>query len=385
MAQKELIKRRTALSANIIGFCRFIRQKGFRIGPIEEVDALKAIEILQPYAAPQDFQLCIKTVLCRSLQQQRKFDELYRQYWTELEKAVDSKVVESEGDGQKSKNSGTQQPSFQALKSWLQGNTQAEKEEVATYSAFEAMGQKDFSSFSEDELTEVLQLIQMIARSLAFQFSRRQKKAKRSARLDLRRTLRLNLRRGGEIMDLAFQKPPRNKRKIVLLCDVSKSMDLYSQFLIQFIYAFQNAYRSIETFVFSTSLHRVSQQLKDKDYKEALTELSQSVPDWSGGTRIGESLTTFYKDYASKMLNRNTIVLILSDGWDTGNVDALKTSMNQIHSKAAKVIWLNPLAGNPAFEANVQGMKAAMPYIDIFASAHNAASLRKIASHLRKR
>ncbi len=383
MAHRDLIQRQTSLTANLLGLFRFLRKQGYRIGPAEEADVLRAIELLEAVKDPELFRAAVKTVVCRSISQKRKFDDLYDQYWKELEKAVDSKVADApdKNGSQQAQN----QPSFQALKSWLQGNTQEEKEETASYSAQEAIGQKDFASFSEEELEEILQLIQLIARSLAFQFSRRQKKTHRHSRLDLRRTLRNNLRRGGEIVDLAFRKPPRNKRRILLLCDVSKSMDLYSQFLIQFIYAFQNAYRSIETFVFSTSLHRVSPQLKNESFRAALRELSEQVPDWSGGTQIGQSLHTFCKEYAGRYLNRNTIVLILSDGWDTGDVDKLQDSMKMIHAKAAKVIWLNPLAGNPAFQPTVQGMVAAMPYIDIFASAHNAASLRKIASHLRKR
>ena len=379
----DLIHRHTELSANLVAFCRFLRRKGFTLGPAEEADALRALEILAPFEDPNAFRLTLRAVLSRSLSQRLAFDELYAEYWKELEKAVDSKI--KEGAPEKKRGSGKeQQPSLQILKTWLHGNQkQEETAELAQYSAGEVLTRKDFSAFGEDELWEVARIIHRIARSLALRFNRRRKRSRTPAALDLRRTLRLNLRRGGEILDLAFRKPQRHRQRIVLLCDVSKSMDLYSRFLVQFIYAFQNAYRRIETFVFSTSLHRVTSQLKQQDYRTALDKLTEEVDDWSGGTRIGECLNTFVENYGRKLLNRQTIVLIMSDGWDTSDVELLAEAMRRIQSKSAKVIWLNPLAGNPQYRPEVKGMQAAMPYIDIFASAHNVESLRKVAGYLK--
>jgi uncharacterized protein len=168
----------------------------------------------------------------------------------------------------------------------------------------------------------------------------------------------------------------------VLLCDVSKSMDLYSAFLIQFIYAFQTVYRNIETFVFSNSIQRITNELKNKTFEEAMRELSQQIIGWSGGTQIGLSFQDFADNYSTQMLDKQTIVLILSDGWDTGEVTILKDSMQIIKQKSRKVIWLNPLAGNPNFTPTVQGMSVAMPFIDIFASVHNVDSLRKIGKFI---
>ena len=159
-------------------------------------------------------------------------------------------------------------------------------------------------------------------------------------------------------------------------------MNLYSKFLIQFLYAFQNAYRRIETFVFSTSLYRISTQLKEQDFHLALSRVAEEVPGWSGGTNIGKAFDQFCIQYSTKFLNNKTIIIILSDGWDTGETSLLEQSMKHIHSRARKVIWLNPLAGNPGFQPSVRGMQAALPYIDVFASAHNVESLRAIARRL---
>ena len=383
MEERPFIQRQTSLSANVVAFCRFLRQQGFTIGPAETADALRAVETLGSFRSSEALQLCLKATLPRTLPQIQQFDKLYAQYWQELEKALDSKVKQGEPRPRQAGQPG-KTPSLEALKSWLYGGQPAEEEaSLATYSAHEVHSRKDFSSFGPEELPEVARLIRRLARSLARQFNRRRQKANRALQLDLRRTLRLNLRRGGEILDLAYYRPARNRQKIVLLCDVSKSMDLYSRFLVQFIYAFQNNYRRIETFVFSTSLHRVTSQLQQQDFRTMLDELATAMPGWSGGTRIGESLGEFRDKYARRLLNRRTIVIIMSDGWDTGAPEVLAEHTRAIQKQAGKLIWLNPLAGSSSYAPTTLGMKAALPYIDVLAPGYNVESLRQLSRHLR--
>lgn len=158
-------------------------------------------------------------------------------------------------------------------------------------------------------------------------------------------------------------------------------MDLYSQFLLQFSYAFQQNYRRIETFTFSTDLQRITPLLRGLDFQTALEGLQQQPLGWSGGTRIGVSLASLCQNYR-RLLTRQTIVIILSDGMDTGEIDLLSMSMHTIHRRVARVIWLNPLAGRPGYTPSARGMEAALPYIDVFASAHNVDSLRLLARYL---
>lgn len=266
---------------------------------------------------------------------------------------------------------------------WLGGTETVEEEkEAAGYSPFETDSERDFSSFRAEELSEVMHLINEIGKALATRFNRRTKSSKKRGLIDLRRTMRLSLRRGGEIIDLAYSRRRRQRLKLVLLCDVSKSMDLYSRFLIQFIYAFQSVYRRIETFVFSTALHRITETLRKEELYSALGKLSGTVPDWSGGTKIGASLEQFVSQYGLKLVDSQTVVLIISDGWDTGEVDLLENSMHFLNKHARNVIWLNPLKGSSGYEPTTRGMQAALPYIDIFASAHNLNSLRKLVRQL---
>jgi len=348
------------------------------------VDALRALELIH-LGDREEFRLALRTVLATSPEAQRVFDEVFERYWgsrfEQEEKPQRSDKEEPHGeepldlDGKGELN--------RTLLDWLETEEETEgKEALYSYSPMEVLSRKDFSSFTLDEVEEITKLILLIARRLATRMSRRMQRAHHSHLVDLRRTMRLSLRRGGEILDLTFKRRRIRKTSIVLLCDVSGSMDLYSRFLIQFIYALQNALGKVETFVFSTSLHRVTDLLKGRDLQEALAEISLLVPDWSGGTRIGACLKAFLEGYGDRLLDRHTVVVIASDGWDTGDPDLLQEAMAALKRRAGRIIWLNPLLGSPGYEPICLGMSVALPYVDVFAPAHNLESLGQLARHL---
>ncbi len=372
----ETLQRHTELSANIIAFCRFLRHKSFTISISEEKDALNALCLL-PLENPETMQLVLKAILTKNRWQLAQFDALYRQYWKEIEKAVDSKLADGEPEPSEPLPNKNKQPSLLAIKNWLYGNKNEEVTEIATYSAQEGLTKKDFAHFTPEELQEVHQIIRLLAKNLAKQLSRRKHKTYKNKQLDIRKTLCLNRQYGGEIVKLAYAEKKLAKFKLVLICDVSKSMDLYSRFLIQFMYAFQSAFHRIETFVFSTSLHKVTEHLQRQHINQTLQKLADNVPNWSSGTQIGLSLKTFCEKY-TRLLDKKTTLIILSDGWDMGETADLAASMKQMHKKAGKLVWLNPLAGNPNYEPTTEGMKAAMPFIDVFAPVHNVESLKNL-------
>ena len=201
----------------------------------------------------------------------------------------------------------------------------------------------------------------------------------RRGRVDLRRTLRANLSRG-DFIELKYRRRKLRKARLVLLCDVSGSMDLYSRFLLQFLFALQRAFERVETFTFSVRLTRVTEHLRARSYRDVLRKLAE-VRDWSGGTRIGDSLAEFNRQWGS-LVDRRTIVILLSDGWDTGDPELLASELLRIKRRAGRVIWLNPLLGNPSYEPLTRGMAAALPLVDDFAAAHNLAALRNLAGKL---
>ncbi len=267
------------------------------------------------------------------------------------------------------------------LRAWTEpGEGEGEPVALPGLSDLESLKTKDFSSFEPSELDEVERLAARIARRLATRRSRRAGPPGPRGRVDLRRTLRRSLTRG-EPVELVRRRRKLQKTKLVVLCDVSGSMDLYSRLLLQFLHALQNQFGRVETFVFSTGLERVTERLEGRSYRHALDELGR-VRGWSGGTKIGESLGAFLAGWR-RLLDRDTVVLILSDGWDTGEPAALVDALIEIKRHAAKVVWLNPLLGNPDYRPLTQGMAAALPHADAFLPAHNLESLRDLARHLR--
>ena len=371
-----MILQRTSLSENIVQFCRYLRHKGFVIGIEEEAVALQALEFIE-YTDPGTFRTALKATLCRSKSHTEEFDLHFNEYWRKLGKALDAKMTY-----ERSKTPSLQTTSFKSLKTWLHGNRNESTEEIATYSLYENLSQKDFATIPRDNVDELMQILKALAKRLAAKKNRRFKFTHKIEIPDLRQTLRRNLRRGGELLEIIHRKPKRNRMKTVLLCDVSKSMELYTVFFLQFMYAFQQVNREMETFSFGTALKRLTPFLRGKNFVEALRLLSAENSDWMGGTRIGESLNTFVTKYSKDCLDSRTIVIILSDGWDVGDQGILERSMRLLHKKAKKIIWLNPLAGYESYRTEVAGMQTAIPYIDVFASAHNVDSLRRLGKWL---
>jgi len=372
-----MISRKTSLAENIVQFCRFLRQKNFTVGVDEETTALQSLMLIN-YTRPLIYSSALKATLAKSKQQAEEFDDLFNEYWKQLSKAVDAKTK----DKQEKQPALNKAVTFKSLKTWLHGNRNNETEETATYSLQESLTQKDFSSVPEEEIDELMKVIKALAKRLAARASRRYKFSHQQDMPDLRQTLRRNIRRGGELLELAYRKPKQNKTKILLLCDVSKSMELYSAFLLQFMYAFQQVYSRMETFTFGTSLKRITPLLNEQNFRKTLQLLQAETDDWSGGTRIGECLFDFVKNHSKKILDSKTIVIIISDGWDRGDMQLLQQSMEHIHQKARKVIWLNPLAGYASYRPDTEGMQTAMPFIDVFAPVHNAESLRRLGKWL---
>ena len=376
---------RRALSSNLVGFCRHLRNQGLVSGIGEQMDALRALESI-PLREQEPFRMALRTSLAKSTQEQEIFDEHFRKFWYVWESSGEFYRQPPGEEEERSKIHVIDErpkPTFLSIHDWM--NQDSESDEVrdsAGYSPFEVDTERDFSQFGSEELNEVIALINEIGKRLATRFSRRMRHSKRHGPMDLRRTMRQSLRRGGELIDLMHHRRRRQRLKLVLLCDVSKSMDLYSRFLIQFIFAFQTVYRRIETFVFSTSLHRITDQLKQQSMDEAVARISESVPDWSGGTKIGASLKQFVDEYSLKVVDPATVVLVISDGWDTGEVEILSESMSHLKRSARSLIWLNPLKGSPDYEPTTRGMQAALPHLDLFASAHNLNSLRDLMSEL---
>ena len=366
-----------SLSARIVRFCRLLRSEGVGLGPGEQADALRAAMLA--LHDRRRFRTALRAATAKTRAEQELFDACYASYWEDQAAFTDDDAGHGEAvlPPARLPQRARQAAQFAADLAADSGRELS----AAAYSPQQVPAHTDFAQLSAEEMEHITELLLLIGRQLARSLSRRYAPAIRGSRLDLRRTLRAGLR-SGELLELALLQRRRRRLKLALICDVSKSMDLYSRFLLQFMFAFQRAYRRIETFVFSTNLHRVTDQLRGRNLKLALDLLAATVPEWAGGTRIGASLHQYLEQYGRTALDRRTVVAILSDGWDTGDIELLGASMEEIQRRAALVIWLNPLLGNPDYRPQTRGMQAALPFVDVFAAAHNAASLRHLATTL---
>ena len=371
------------LSAAMVRFAALLRRQGLPLTPEHVSDGLRALDHLD-LSDREEVRTGLRAVFASRPEDFPIFDRAFDAFWrvaTEADRVAEALMPALPEEAPSGLPRQASARESLALEAWNEpeGESGDEPLGVPAASDLEAVSNKDFATFSPDQLDEVYRLTLRIARRLARRISRRRKPSARRGRLDLRRTLRANLTRG-ELIDLRYRRRKRKKVRLVLLCDVSGSMDLYSRFLLQFLFALQSAFSRVETFTFSVHLTRVTEHLRARSYREVLRRLT-AVRDWSGGTRIGESLAEFNRTWPS-LVDRRTIVIILSDGWDTGEPDVLAAELLRIKRRAGRVIWLNPLLGNPSYEPLTRGMAAALPLVDRFAAAHNLAALRDLAGSL---
>jgi len=379
------------LTRAMLAFGGMLRASGLPVTTSAVMDAVRALEAVDLMDRAEVY-LTLRTVLMSRIEEQPAFDRCFEAFWkfhAEEGQGLDGLVATIEPVRQDDEpdtaavEAAREKQAQIALDEWEEGEgSDDEPVEVPGLSDREALMEQDFSTFPAEQLDEVARLTVQIAKRLARRVSRRRKPTRRGGTIDLRRSMRANLMKG-EIIELRRRARRRRKVRLVLLCDVSGSMDLYSRFLLQFLYALQNVFGRVETFTFATRLTRVSDLLRGPSYKRALRRLTE-VRDWSGGTRIGESIREFNQTWG-RLVDRRTIVLVLSDGWDTGEPEVLAKEMLTLKRRAARVIWLNPLLGNPSYEPLTRGMAAALPLVDHFAAAHNLASLRELAGHLNVR
>ena len=373
--------RHTDLQRNIIDFCRVLREREMLVTPSEVIDAIKTADIVD-LADRQEFKTALRSVLTARPEDIPLHDATFDEFWrTRLVERVEERGEDGVA-GEDPEAQGEELPQPQVSEGDEAEADDDEGLDMPLYSPVEVLAGRDFSTFVPDEMQDIARAILLIARRLSTRESRRYRSTQRGHAIDLRRTMRRNIKYGGTVVELAKKKRKIRKPKIVLICDVSRSMDTYSKFLLQFIYALQNTLGRVESFVFSTRLTRVTEYFRASDIYTALDRIAREVPDWSGGTRIGESLKVFNHDWALRMVNQHTIVLIMSDGLDTGDASVLEYEMEQIQRRAARVIWLNPLLGNEDYRPLARGMSAALPHVNLFASAHNLASLQALGKYL---
>jgi len=387
MRKRELLQERSdGLVRVIVEFCRFARANGLGVGVKETIDSLEAARTVR-ITDREAFKFALRAVLCSSKQEWDLFDHIFEVFWSGAEHELQAA---SHTGNKWTVNSGQ----WTADRSEFFFNCPLTTDHcplfgedggkaVSGASVYERLKKTDFSRVPHSDLASLEQLSLRLLRQMSVRLSRKLKIMQSRGPVDLRRTIRRSIGRGGDPLDLSYKGKKTQPVKLVTLLDVSGSMELYSVFLLKFVYALQKHFTRVDSFMFSTRLVNITDALRTQLLPAALMALSQTEAGWSGGTKIGESLRDFNRLYGGKLLSRDTLFVIFSDGWDTGEPQVLAGELSAIKRRVRKLIWLNPLLGLDNYQPMTRGMSAALPYIDVFAAAHNLESLLELERHLK--
>jgi uncharacterized protein with von Willebrand factor type A (vWA) domain len=392
------------LLENIVLFARLLRRAGMTVGTGQILDLTRALETID-MSNRADVYYTARSILVGRREDLLVFDTLFNLFWTGrtariLQQQAAQKTIHSSFDdlvedcAPDRDNPDDSAPRFVELVYQEQAEGEDEEEEdeddqpgprvLLAYSRDEILRQKDFDAYTPDELRRARRLMQEMRWNIARRRTRRFESNPLGRYLDLRRTIRRNLRNGGEVFALAHRRQRTRPRPLVLICDISGSMDRYSRTLLQFLHTVEHGLDRVEAFVFATRLTRITHELRTRDPGTALNEVGKAVQDWAGGTRIGEALRIFNYAWSKRVLGRGAIVMIISDGWDRGDIDTLRTEMERLQRNCYRLIWLNPLLGLPSYQPLTQGIQAALPFVDDFLPVHNLDSLEALGRHLQK-
>jgi uncharacterized protein with von Willebrand factor type A (vWA) domain len=375
---------------NLVLFGRLLRCLGLDVNPGRMIDLVQALEYIE-IGRKADFYHAARSLLVHRHEDIPLFDEAFEAFWRKPAEGWTTLDLRALGERRRFKRPAFTPPPLHNPNADQadQGSSDATAADeppllqvTMTYSSREVLRHKDFSDLTGEEFEAVKRLMARFVWHLGMRRTRRLHPGPGSL-FDLRRTLRQNLKYGGEVLGWVHRQPKYRPRPLVIIADISGSMERYTRLLLHFIYSLtMGCSQNVESFVFSTRLTRITRQLRDRDVDRALREVSRWVPDWSGGTRIGEALKTFNFDWARRVLGRGAVVLIISDGWNRGDLDLLEHEMARLQRSCHRLIWLNPLLGSPNYEPLTRGIRTALPYIDDFLPVHNLASLEDLAEHL---
>ncbi len=375
------------LIQQITDFCRLLRQMGVNVTTTNQLSWCKSLELID-ISERETFYHTARTNLIANQANKETFDLAFNLFWRYPRpefQTVDTEGEEPEPSALQDLYDADNEENV--IDQWLDFEQENDEEEgqeddPIAYSMEDVLTRKDFSEFTTEDMEKAQDIVAKLAAILATKLSRRKVISKKGKIIDFRRSWRRSLAHGGEPLELMRKQQKIKKTKILLLCDVSGSMDCYAKFLIQFIYGMQQELREVEVAVFSTHLTNITGLLRRKGLAEGLNEVANVVPDWSGGTKIGESLLEFYRQFATSFSAYRSVVILISDGWDRGEADLLRRSMEMLHRHAYKLIWLNPLLGSDTYQPICRGIRTALPYVDYFLPAHNLESLAQLTKVL---
>ncbi len=377
------------LDANIMHFARVLRAAGIPVGPRSVVDAVRAVETAG-ITSRDDFYWTLHAVLVNRRDQRELFDQAFHIFWrnphllermlglvlppsTPVTKNHDTKPLSRRLDDALNPGRDDGTGSYDAP---------PDSDAIMIYTPREVLRQRDFDDMSADEIRQAKVAVKRMRLPVITVPTRRFTTDQQGRRVDMRATLRASLRSGGEIIPLRFKHPRLRPPPLVVLCDVSGSMGRYSRMLLHFVHAVTNDRDRVHSFVFGTRLTNITRQLRQRDVDQAMAEVAGTVEDWDGGTRIGECLASFNRDWSRRVLAQGALVLLITDGLDRDAAVGLENEIERLHKSCRRLIWLNPLLRYEGFEPKALGIKTLLPHVDDFHTIHNLESLDDLAGAL---
>lgn len=390
------------LAGNITHFARALRRAGLPIGPGRVIDAIRAVEAAG-FSEKRDFYWTLHACFVNRPEHARIFSQLFRLYWRDprfLEHMMAAMLpairgVQEERPAQAAEKraaeallDGAEAPPREKEAETREEETVIEVDASLTMSTSERLKTLDFELMSLAEVAEAKRMLARLSLPIKPLPSRRSVASFGQGGLDAKRSLRAALRRGGEMDMLALKKPKPRWPNLVVLCDISGSMSQYSRLILHFLHAVANergaGWAQVHAFTFGTQLTNITRHLRTRDVDAALKAAGAQAQDWEGGTRIGQSLEAFNRDWSRRVLGQGAVVLLITDGLDRDDPDALARQMKRLHLSARRVIWLNPLLRWDGFAPKAAGIRAMLPHVDSFRAGHSIASLEALAAAISK-
>jgi len=375
------------LAENVLHFVRLLRAAGLPVGPAKVIDALAAVEAVG-VSNRIDFREALAAVLVSRREHLELFEQAFDLFWKNpklLEKMVAALLPRVHGrTGEDNQTPDVMARLAEAMVKPKPRLDAADSDEIEVDAAFsfsprEVLQKKDFATMSTEELAQVKAMLARLELPLPERPQRRTRAARRGHRIDLRATLRGMTGAARDIAPLAYRARIRRPPPLVVLCDISGSMDRYARMLLHFLHAITNDRHRVSTLVFGTRLTNITRHLRHKDVDVALAKVAASVDDWAGGTRIGACLRDFNRRLSRRLLGQNAVVLLISDGLDADGGEGLAFEVERLSKSAARLVWLNPLLRYAGFEARPAGVRAILPYVDDFLPVHNVVSLADVS------
>jgi uncharacterized protein with von Willebrand factor type A (vWA) domain len=388
------------LAENITHFARALRKAGLPIGPGRTLDAIRAVEAAG-FTDKRDFYWTLHACFVSRPQHRQVFAQLFRLYWRDpqymehmmsmmlpaIRGVQEERVAEAaEKRAAEALLDGADQPAPEREEEDETEETRIEVDASLTMSEEERLRALDFEQMSTEEIARAKRMLASLSLPVKPMATRRRKAAPHGARIDAARTLRLAMRNGGEIRDLARVTPRTRWPALVALCDISGSMSQYSRMVLHFLHAVANekgaGWARVHAFTFGTRLTNISRHLANRDVDQALAAAGAEAQDWEGGTRIGDCLHQFNRDWSRRVMGQGAVVLLITDGLDRGDPAALAHEVERLHLSSRRLIWLNPLLRWDGFAPRARGIAAMLPHVDSFRAGHSIASIEDLANAL---